>query len=586
MRRKDFTPAQIEKVKDQCRRDLFFLAKDVMGKNFTEYTHRAVCDFFVKKDPSFATFREFSDNYKGAKDRLLLLPRKGYKSTAKIIDNIQWLLCWPDISILTLTAERGLAKAFIDEFQHYFVVKKAERDTEKKTERFPWGELRGGDPNIFQELFLEFCITDKESSTSGEFESPARKNFTKEPTVGALSIQSSGSGWSCDILDFDDVLSDDNTETGLQLEKLEKRIAMSTNLRKKYGFRHLVGTRYDPNDAYAHIAEANGVAILYGEEETPQFKYMCKPCWWLTGKPYMQPSYATWKPNIEEVDLFFPEDLTFNVLAKELREQPETFFSQSLNDPIEASGVTFTEEFVRSCFVDHTQLPKRGSYYTAWDLAYGIQKGRDFSVGAHGFLDEYGRFFIIGLTRGRFNQSELPFQIVSNIARLHPRGISVEDSQGAKWLTEALERNARDLGVQSLDINWVSLGKGTDDAKMLRMGQCYAPMAEKRLFFLNTLDYADDLIKEFRNVGNKRMRNDIPDAISRLIVTYSSTVQKALLPTPAEDARAWKQIEDQEFHDLIFQQGKYSPKTPPPPPVEIEEEEEEYERDPYTGLPA
>src|SRR5258706_6944848 len=243
MRRKDFTPEQIEKVKDQCRRDLFFLGKEVIvpcrwpgGRTFSNFTQKPVCEFYVKKDPSCKTFRQFSDQYKGPKDRLMLLPRKGWKSTIKVIDDIQWLLCWPDISILTMTAERGLAKSFIDEFQQYFIVKRSERNTERKTKDFPLGVLEGGDPNIFQELFLEFCITEKESSVKGEFLSPARKIFSKEPTIGALSIQQSGSGWSCDVLNFDDVLSDDNTETGLQLEKLEKRIAMADKLRKKYGF--------------------------------------------------------------------------------------------------------------------------------------------------------------------------------------------------------------------------------------------------------------------------------------------------------------------------------------------------------------
>jgi len=70
---------------------------------------------------------------------------------------------------------------------------------------------------------------------------------------------------------------------------------------------------------------------------------------------------------------------------------------------------------------------------------------------------------------------------------------------GAKWLTEAMERHARDLGIR-LDVNWVSLGKGTEDAKILRMSQLYAPMAEKRLFFLNTIDHADDLSKIFSEI--------------------------------------------------------------------------------------
>ena len=351
-KKSDFTPEQLDKLRHKCRTDLFFLGRDILDKRFTEFTHRSVTDFFVKKDPSFETFREFAEQYELQKDRLLLLPRKSYKSTIKVLDNVQYTLCWPDISILVITAANKLATSFVGEYQNYFVVRKSERDEQ--------GVLSGGEPTFFQELLWDFCITESETK-KGEFISPARKVFSKEPTIGALSVEQSGSGWSSDIVDFDDVLSDDNTETGQQLEKLEKRIAMATNLRKKYGFRHIVGTRYNPLDAYGNLAAANGIKDLYGEYETEDFKYQCKPCWWLKDQPFKQPEYDTWVPNAADVTLFFPEDLTFKVLAKELKEQPETFFSQELNDPVEASGVQFTEDLVRSCFIDHSNLPKVGN---------------------------------------------------------------------------------------------------------------------------------------------------------------------------------------------------------------------------------
>jgi hypothetical protein len=281
------------------------------------------------------------------------------------------------------------------------------------------------------------------------------------------------------------------------------------------------------------------------------------------------------------MDLFFPEDLPFKILAKELRENPSVFFSQMLNDPIEASGVTFTEELIRSCFVDHTQLPTRGHTYTLWDLAYGTEKGRDFRVGVHGFLDEKGEWWIIDITRGRFNHVELPFQIVNNVRIHRPAGVSIENSTGAKWLDEAMQRHARELNV-ALNINWIPVD-ASDNAKFLRMSQCYGPMAQKRLHFLNTIACADELVKEFKNVGNKRMRNDIPDSISLLLLTYGTASQGLSMPTPAEDAKAWKELEDREFHDLIFQRGRYEPKAPEPVP---QEPEDAWYTDPITGMPS
>lgn len=572
--------SKVDELKFRCKTDLFFLAKEVLTikgepTRFTENTHRAMCEFYVKKDPSFKTFRAFAEQYQGPKDRLQLVPRKAYKSTIKVIDNLQWHLCWPDISVLVMTAANDLASAFVEEFQSYLIVKGAERNPVTK-------KLEGGEQTLFQELFPEFCITQKESSKGGDFISPARKNFSKEPTIGALSIQQSGSGWSCDILDFDDVLSDDNTETGLQLEKLEKRIAMATNLRKKFGFRHLVGTRYHPLDAYGHLAESNDIIQLYGDAETENLKYLCRPCWWLKGEPYKQPDYKVWKPNAAEVDLFFPEDLTFRIMAKELKEQPEVFFSQELNDPVEAANVQFTDDLVRSCFVDHTCLPKEGVTYVAWDLAYGTKAGRDYTVGAVGFMDRQGRWFITDLVRGRYSHTELSYQIV-NTNRLHnPLRYCIEDTTGARWITNDIDRTAKEMDV-STDLDWISLGQGTDDAKMDRMVTLHPLMTGKRLFFLNTLLYVDDLVKEFKNIGTKRTRNDIPDAISRLCLTYAVQAQRLSYRLDEEERAAveFHELAEKQVSDMIFGKGRYAPKDPEPAP-----EKPEYYVDSMTGLPS
>ena len=183
MKLSQFTAEQLEKIRYHARTDLFFLGHDIFEKRFTEFTHRKVCDFFVVKNPSFKTFRGFAQQYTLPHDRLLILPRKSYKSTIKVLDNVQWQICWPDIRIIALTATKRLATAFIDEFQSYFVVKDGIREDHR---------VVGGEPTFFQQLFPEFSITQNELSV--EFISPARKTYFKEPTIGALSMESAGAG--------------------------------------------------------------------------------------------------------------------------------------------------------------------------------------------------------------------------------------------------------------------------------------------------------------------------------------------------------------------------------------------------------
>src|SRR5262245_30593286 len=130
-----------DELRYKCQTDLYFLASEVLQKDVTEYTHRQMCDFFVKKDPKYKSFREFADAYEGPKDRMMLVPRKAYKSTLMVIDELQWMICFPEISIIRMTAELTLAEAFIQEFKSYLVVKGGKRK----------GDIvEGGEPTDFQ----------------------------------------------------------------------------------------------------------------------------------------------------------------------------------------------------------------------------------------------------------------------------------------------------------------------------------------------------------------------------------------------------------------------------------------------------
>jgi hypothetical protein len=57
----------------------------------------------VKKDPTFTTFEKFATQYTDLKDRLLLVPRGGFKSSIDMADCVQWIICFPAVTILILT---------------------------------------------------------------------------------------------------------------------------------------------------------------------------------------------------------------------------------------------------------------------------------------------------------------------------------------------------------------------------------------------------------------------------------------------------------------------------------------------------
>ena len=594
MKLSDFTAEQRVKMKYMAQTDLYFLGKTILEKDFVEHPHRAMCEFYVKKDPK-VRFKEFGKSYPESRDRIQLVSRETYKSSIKVIDNLQWLICYPEIRIITVTAAIDLANKFIGEFSSYLTVRgKAERNPDT-------GLLEGGNWTPFQELFKEHCISEREGSY-GEFTSPARRFLPpnllpKEPTAGTLSMGGTTSGWHCDVLDYDDPVSDRNSETGNQLEKLDDRLAMIYELLMNYGFRHTVATRYDPFDPYVKLAEAHGITELYGDFENDGLKYMCRPCLWLKDRPFEQPNYAHGFPKQEEVDLFFPEGSPYEALRKKFK-NVKTFFSQQLNSPTDPSKNPFTEDMIRNCFVDHSALPKRGDVYIAWDLAISTSKLADYTVGAVALLDERGEWWVMDLIRGRFNYSETPYQIVNAIRKYRPHRTAIEDAMGARNLTEPIDRHGREMRV-STEIDWISLGKGTDDAKYERIVALHPLFMDRRIHFLNTITCLDDLMREFLRVGNKRSKNDIPDALARLVAQYSGLAQIRSLPSPEENVREWNEIADQEMYDLIFGQGKYSEGSPENQRLMVgrdgkfwtpynapQREEPDYPIDRMTGLPS
>ena len=89
----------------------------------TVKTHEDICNkFFVRKNPTFKTFEEFANQYTDLKDRLLLVPRNGFKSSIDMADCVQYIVNWPAITILILTGTLKLATDFVGEIKQHFTL--------------------------------------------------------------------------------------------------------------------------------------------------------------------------------------------------------------------------------------------------------------------------------------------------------------------------------------------------------------------------------------------------------------------------------------------------------------------------------
>lgn len=224
--------AQIQRLKELRRRgrtDLFWLSTKVLGYDFVERVHGPVCDLFVHKDPKKPFAQQDT-----IKQRLLLDPRGHFKTTVDVCDTVQWILNFPDVRILIMTGTLELAERMLYEVQHHFT----------------------SNPQM-RLLYPEFCAPPGQKiGNTSEMTTPARKlQHLREPTVTISTIDSVKAGSHYDIIKCDDLVHENNIGTKEQIEKTIQAFHYTTPLLEPYGYRDVIGTRYDYSDLYGSILD-------------------------------------------------------------------------------------------------------------------------------------------------------------------------------------------------------------------------------------------------------------------------------------------------------------------------------------------
>jgi phage terminase large subunit-like protein len=228
--------------------------KDVSEKEYTyidgtvHSTHEGICnEFFVRKDPTKKTFKDFAKEYIDKKERLLLVPRGGFKSSIDMADTVQWVICFPEVTILILTGVLDLAKDFVKEIKSHFEFEDGEMEGEnlfQTKKAIKPKQMSDGSFNLFQVLFPEHCIP-KEEGKSTEYQSPACSVIEKECTVFAASIDQNLSGWHVGVMKLDDVVTNENSRTVDRIRNINKQVSINNAMLHPYGFFDKIGTWYD-----------------------------------------------------------------------------------------------------------------------------------------------------------------------------------------------------------------------------------------------------------------------------------------------------------------------------------------------------
>lgn len=544
-----------------CKTNLLFLAREVFNKLMTFSTHARVCNFFVQKNPTIPY--ENIDKQDRTKERLLLYPRGSFKSTLDIVDCAQWIVIYPDIRILVLAAETGLATAFIGELKNYFTTN------------------IGSDPTTFQRLFPQWTIPKKSDGAADKFICPCRRtgdDEKKEPTAWSASILSNLPGWHCDLMKGDDVVNDKNSETPMLLAKVIRKIDYAESLIDPGGFKDLLGTPYAPADLYAHTVESI--------EKPEDLRILAKPARWL--KP--ESEYKEEKDAVDfdyvllfEHDKMGRERLTNDFLNKKRRKNPSIYNSQYLLNPAGTKQIKFPLDLLIQRTISLEMVPTKLTYYILWDFAYAANSDNDYSVGAVIGLDEEHRVFVLEIFRDRYKDSDLAMEVARSYKQYQPRLVLIENSNGAQFLESSIRRYSEEMGVSYIPLDFFKCER-TPNAKASRIGALQPLLIQGRLFFVNTIacltgdQENKGLYDEFKDFGSTS-HDDIPDAISHVHRVLPTASAEPRGPGGREEVqRMLKILAEREFDEMIHGYGAYAPIVPVQPiPVTPETPEDLYD---------
>jgi len=536
-------------LRNKAQTDLFWLCnilgyRDLQGrrewKGFQIDTHQEMCDFFAAKDPSYRVFKDFALSDKGLHDRLLLVPRGGFKSSIDGCDCVQYTICWPDITILILTGVYSLGCDFVGEYSKHFIL-------DEKTEGPK--EMKDGKISLFQILFPEHCCLPTQVKQN-EFTTPARRDGTiKECTVSAAGIEQNLSGWHYDVMKLDDVVTNENSLTQTRMQAVNRQINVNRAMLNPYGYFDKIGTWYDVADTYGTDMKAEDQ--LKSDGLDPSIKVLLRAALWPT--PEATANGVT-EDTAKETDLilWFPERLTFPELMKFKRRDQASYAISYLNNPLAATLAKFPRELMIARTVDRP--PEVGMVFQAWDLAYSEKGSAKYTVGLAGLFSPQG-IHIIDMVRGRFGEYELPAVMAAFAFKWKPRRVAVEDSMGARWLVPELRREQEKLR-SNVYFDFISLGRGSKTKNKEHKAKLAARLlGDGRLYFTKQIDGLPDIYNELEAFP-KGTFTDIACSLSLLVNHFANYADTRALAPPDLSEQM-----ERLHRDRIYGLGRFAPQT-------------------------
>lgn len=428
----------------------------------------------------------------------LLVPRGHGKSIGISVGHTAWrLIRNPNLKILILHGASDLARDLLGMIAMHFT------DNALLRRLYPsrvWKKKSDAPKWIQDEIVIPRDIIDH------------------TPSVAASSAESAKTGRHFDLVVLDDVVNAENVGTSDQIQKVKDFLRTVPPLRVDRHSRFMdIGTRWNFDDAHGEMLDPQG-------RYSGNVRSFVRSCW-----------------SVENEIPIWPSKWTKEELDRERQDMGNWLFSANyLNNPSPEGSMVFNEADVQRTTIewdlslDRVVLPEGERYhiFTAVDPNTRESTEHDPAVVLTGARDSRGNIYVMEMTRGHPNPTELISWIRKHVQKYNPITLLLETVTAAKQFVHWLLKDGIDSGVV---YPLREVIRGPNEQKLIRI-KALAPLVETKRLHIPMGAMFEPLMQEIRLYTSAAKRDDCLDALADIFSHGSNPPRPKSIPkTPNEE---------------------------------------------------
>lgn len=497
---------KLQQIKEDCENSLKIFAQWVLPERYFGDLHMDMFDFI-----------QYGKNGEDTDSKLVLVPRDHQKSICIAVAAAWFITKDPSVTINYISYNSDLVQkqiAFIKS------ILTSDRHRTLWPDILNWvkdrGELKHKPKYEWQQE--KFKIDHPDAAKSAD------------PTLRAGTVRGTNTGMHSKINIFDDLVTDENWKTEVDKAQTLACYENFSKILSPGGKTYAVGTRYSPDDMYAHIMDE--VAVIPSRDEEGNYTETVEQLWSVF-EAVVEDSLTRdgtgnfcWPREVQEDGSAYGFDERELAIkkAKLSKNGLSNFFAQYYNDPNDES----TNKLKRSGFkyLDPRKLEEEGntwyydgkklSIYAYADLAFTDStakqaRRRDFTAVAVVGVDHEGFIYVLDLKRFQTDKEQVYFdEIIEMYDYWGFKSITVETNSAGKFIKKYLEDEVRRQGGKL-----VVEGKphvSHQGSKEERIEHTLAPRYQSGTIYHRKGGYTKELENEL--VLSRPAHDDLKDAVA------------------------------------------------------------------------